>query len=161
MNDIQVAAIFGRMPNNNRLDVLAEVMKQTTLPDKLKERVRGFIAGFKICAENRHDLMHSHSGGIFTSTSRNVRGILLTKYSKSGKKLVCTASLADLRKVADEIHGYARWGFWVAGEIRNFSVAREAGNEADFWRMLRDKPPQPTSLLWNVESDVLKPASPP
>jgi hypothetical protein len=162
MNEIQVAAIFGRIPNNIRQTVLAEVMEQTTLPDALKERVGHFINGFKACADNRHDVMHSHSGGVFTSQSRNIRGILLTKYSKKGNKLVCAPSLVDLRKVADEIHEYASWGFHLTSDINFLWTARMNDNEEAFWQLpLRGKPPLPTALHWHLESDVLMPPSRP
>jgi hypothetical protein len=163
MNEIQVAAIFGRMPNNIRQTVLAEVMAQTTLPDVLKERVNHFTFGFKVCADNRHDVMHSHSGGVFTSQSRNVRGFLLTKYSKSGNKLVCPASLEDLRNVADEIYQYAMFGLSLTSDINLlFQVRMTDGDDERFWKFpLRDKPPPPTALRWNLESDVLKPPSQP
>ena len=162
MNDIQVAAIFDRLPNNNRQTVLEEVMAQTTLPEKLKERVDHFTLGFKTCADNRHAVMHSHSGGVFTSQSRNTRGILLSKYTKSGKKVVCPASLPELREVADDIHDYAIWGFRVAGEITSFAEALAADDEASFWRVpLKRKPRPPTALRWHSESEVLVPPSPP
>jgi len=162
MNDIQVAAIFGRMPNNIRQTVLAEVMSQTTLPEPLKERVKYFTLGFKTCAENRHDVMHSHSGGVFTSQSRNIRGILLTKHSKSGNRLVTAPSLSDLRNIADEIHEYASWGFQLTSDINFLWSARMANNEEAFWQLpSREKPQPPTALHWSLESDVLVPPSQP
>jgi hypothetical protein len=103
MNEIQVSSIFQRIPNNIRQTILSEMMAQTTLPAKLKERVNHFALGFKICAQNRHDVMHSHSGGTYTSRSRGERGILLSKFSRSGKELVCPASLSELRGVADDL----------------------------------------------------------
>src|ERR1700694_5794823 len=54
MNDFQVSALFYRIPNNTRLNVLSDLMNQTTLPEKLKDRVLHFCDGFKICAANRH-----------------------------------------------------------------------------------------------------------
>jgi hypothetical protein len=162
MNDIQVAAIFGRIPNNIRQTVLAEVMAQTTLPDKLKEQVNYFTLGFKTCADNRHDVMHSHSGGVFTSLSTNTRGILLSKYSKSGKKLVCPAPLEKLREVADDIHDYAIFGLGVAGEINNFKDCRDHDDEDSFWRVpLTRRPLPPTGLRWHSPKDILIEPSPP
>lgn len=161
MNEIQVAAIFQRMPNNIRQTVLAEVMAQTTLPDKLKERVNHFIGGFKVCAENRHDLMHSRPGGTFTSRSRGIRGLLFTKVSKAGKELSCAPSLTDLREVADDIHEYARFGGDVASEIRNFLACREGGDETPFWRVpLKSKPRKPAALRWQSPNTLIQPSPP-
>jgi hypothetical protein len=106
--------------------------------------------------------MHAHSGGVYTSLSRGDRGILLSKYSKSGNKLVCAASLAELRSVADQIHAYAIFGGRVVSEIRNFMVCRENGDEDAFWRvLLRDKPPLPTPLNWQSPKDLLIEPYPP
>jgi hypothetical protein len=130
MNEFQVSAIFDRMANNNRLDALGDLLNKTTLTEQIKERVRYFCSGFKICAENRHAIMHSHSGGIYTNYSRNERGILLSKYTRSGNKLVCAASLRQLRAVADDIHTFAMFGGNVISDIRIFLICRENGDEA-------------------------------
>src|SRR5437764_2608998 len=135
MNEYQIAAIFERMPNNHRLSALAQMLGKTTLPEVLKERVSHFCNGFRICAENRHAIMHSHSGRMYTSYSRNERGILLTKYSRSGNKLICAASLAELRRVADQAHEYAVFGMHVATEIRIFRLHLERGEEDEFSRV--------------------------
>lgn len=161
MNEIQVSAIFERMPNNIRQTVLSEVMAQTTLPIELKERVKYFIDGFRICADNRHDLMHSRPGGTFTSYSRNIRGLLFTKYSRSGRELVCAPSLEDLRGVAADTHDYAMYGGEVAGEIRKLILCRERGDEESFWRVpLKGKPRGPAALRWHSPNALIQPSPP-
>jgi hypothetical protein len=161
-NEVQTSALFHRPPNNNRQDALIEIMNQTTLPDKLKERVRYFCAGFKTCASNRHDLMHSRSGGIYTDHSKNERGLLFSKYSKAGQTLVCPVSLTMLRQIADEIHDYSTFGSAVISDIRTFLAYREQNDEDAFWQMpLRDRPPPPSQMSWRAEKDVLGNPSPP
>jgi hypothetical protein len=156
LNEIQVAAIFQRIPNNVRQDILFQTMAQTTLPDPLKELVQHFGLGFKACAANRHAVMHSRSGGVFTSQGRGIRGILLTKYSKAGNKLVCPAGLTELREVADGMHIFMTFGSRITGDIRNFIVCRLNGREEEFWRIpLPDKPPLPTEMKWRPESEIL------
>jgi hypothetical protein len=162
MNDIQVAAIFQRIPNNIRQTVLSEVMAQTTLPDQLKDRVKYFTDGFKICAENRHDLMHSHSGGVFTSKSKGTRGLLFSKHSRAGNEFVCAPDLQELRTVADEIHDYMNFGFHVSGDIKHWADCRDHDDEESFWRVpLKDKPRAPTALRWHSPESVLIQPSPP
>lgn len=162
MNDAQVAAIFQRIRNNTRQTVLSEVMAQTTLPDKLKERVSYFSDGYKVCAENRNDLMHSRSGGVFTSASKDSRGILFKKTTNAGKEIVCAPSLTDLRCIADEIHDYMNFGFHVTGEINDWAAALARGEQESFWRAaLKDKPRAPTALRWQSPENVLMPPSPP
>ena len=161
MNEYQVAAIFERLPNNHRIDAIRQMLRESTLPDVLKDRVLYFCRCFDICADNRHAIMHSHSGGIFTSYSRNARGIRLSKYSKSGIRLVCAASLADLRSVADDINCIANFGGNICSNIRIFLICRDRDDEAAFWRIpLRDKPPLPTKLNWVPEADLVRPPQP-
>src|SRR6476659_319728 len=62
MNEYQVAAIFERLPNNHRIDAIRQMLRESTLPDVLKDRVLYFCRCFDICADNRHAIMHSHSG---------------------------------------------------------------------------------------------------
>lgn len=161
-NEAQASALFQRLPNNHRLAIIAELIVKTTLPEKLKERVDHFCKGFEICASNRHAVMHSHSEGTFTSVSRNVRGILLSKFSKAGNKFVCPASLEELRIIADEIYSYSMFGGEVVSEIRNFLLCRQYGKEDVFWKVpLRDKPAPPTNMNWSAPESVLIEQPPP
>jgi hypothetical protein len=156
LNEIQASAIFQRIPNNVRQDILFQMMAQTTLPDQLKEQVQYFGLGFKTCAANRHAIMHSHSAGVFTSQTRGTCGFLLQKYSKAGNKLVCPASLADLRKAADDTHNFVIYGARIVSDIRCLLAFRDNGDEASFWSAsLRHKPSRPTELIWLPEKEVL------
>src|SRR3954468_13469385 len=162
LNDFQAAAIFNRLPNNHRKDVLLELMAKSILPQKLRDRIRYFAKGFTTCSGNRHDIMHSHSGGVYTSQSRGERGILLSKYTKQGAKRVCPASLENLKITADEIHQYAIFGSVISTEIKSFLAFREKNDGAAFWQIpLRDKPPPPTPLSWHSPKDVLIDPAPP
>jgi hypothetical protein len=162
LNEIQASAIFQRIPNNVRQDILFQMMAQTTLPDELKEQVQYFGLGFKTCAANRHAIMHSHSAGVFTSQSRGTHGFLLQKFSKAGNKLVCPASLADLRKAADDTHNFVMFGASVVSDIRSFLACRDNGDEASFRSAsLRNKPSLPTELSWLPEKKVLAASPPP
>jgi hypothetical protein len=156
LNEIQASAIFQRIPNNVRQDILFQMMAQTTLPDVVKDQVQYFGLGFKSCAANRHAIMHSHSAGVFTSQSRGTRGFLLQKYSKAGNKLVCPATLADLRKAADDTHNYVGFGAWIVSDIRTLLSLRDNDDEASFRSIsLRHRPLPPTELIWLPEKDVL------
>jgi hypothetical protein len=155
MHQYQVSAIFERLPNNHRIGVMREVLSKSTLPDILKDRVLHFGRCFEICADNRHAIMHSHSGGVYTSYSRNESGILLSKYSRAGNRLVCAASLSELRGVADTMHDVALFGSVVVTDIKIFLMHRRRDDEAAFWRFpLRDKPPLPAELNWIPEADL-------
>lgn len=149
MNEFQAAALFHRLPNNHRKDVLYDLMAKTTLPTELKKLVQYFAAGFGACADNRHDIMHSASGGRHISTSKGTSGILLSKYTKAGNKLQCYATVELLRSIADEIHAYAVFGSKIAGAVSDFRSAQDHGRVDDFLRTPSPKkPPPPARMNW-------------
>lgn len=162
LNDHQIAALFQRIPNNIRLMMIYELMAKTKLPEKIKDRVDYFCTGFKVCAENRHALMHSRIGGLFTSVSQQTRGIMFTKATRAGAEVVCPATLQELRTVADDIHAYSQYGSDVVSDVTNYKTCLMLGNLDEFWRVpLRDKPPSPTGMSWRSESDFqAKPLQP-
>jgi hypothetical protein len=142
MNEYQVAAIFDRLAQNSRLDAFKQILGKTTLPEILNDRLLHFCNGYDICTSNRNSIMHSHSGGVYTSITRNTRGILLSKYSRSGNKIVRPASLEDLRRVVDECHEFSLYGMIVTTNVRTFRELQVRGEEDEFGRVpLRDKPP--------------------
>lgn len=157
MTTAQVAVLFERLPNNARQDILAEMLNQSDLADPLKEAVRHFSSGFRICAENRSAIMHSHSGGMVIHRERGIAGILFSKLTKSGKKQVCPATIEELRAVADSMHEYGLFAAWLISDVNSFWAFRRRGEEESFWRFpLRDKPPLPAELNWRAEADFLK-----
>lgn len=142
-------AIFHRIPNNVRQDVLGSLMASGTLPETLKDLVRHFSSAFKICAENRHALMHSHSGGTHYSVEQGRSGILLRRYTRSGKTEVSKATLIELRKVADDIEAYVLFGAAIASEITiHFRLIELGKPTREKPPPLCDKPPLPTAMNW-------------
>jgi hypothetical protein len=54
--------IYTRLPkitNEMRLELIRGAIEFSTHPEPIKDDVRHFLAGFKICADNRNILMHS------------------------------------------------------------------------------------------------------
>ncbi|HZK90468.1 MAG TPA: hypothetical protein VFC56_10010 [Stellaceae bacterium] len=156
LNDFQALAIFERMSNAGRLDSLKDILKKTTISKPLKERVLHFCSAFDICAENRHGIMHSHSGGIYTRANIEERGILITKYTRKGNKLVCAISLQELRNIADSMNCYASYGALLSSDIGIFKRLQARGKSADFERMpLPGIPPLPDALNWKSPKEIL------
>jgi len=142
-------AIFHRIPNNVRQDVLSNLMASGPLPDVLKDLVRHFASAFKICAENRHALMHSQSGGTHHNYEEERSGILLRRFTRSGKTEVSKATLKELRKVADDIEAYVLFGAAIASEIAIHFRLIELGKPTHKKPPpLCDKPPLPTAMNW-------------
>lgn len=152
MTPDQVNALFQRIPNNHRSNMMLELLDKSKLPTNLKELVRYFVKGFETCAENRSGLMHSHSAGIVSGMSSGHYGFVFTKNSKAGNRLVCTPTLTDLRQVADSMHDYAVFAGMVGNAIHDARLTAKAADSTWLPPSL-DKPAPPPSLHWQSEKD--------
>ena len=81
MTEAQAAAIFQRLSNDQRQDTLSELLAASRLPISLKDGVVHFSKAFKTCAENRHAVMHSRSGGILSKNKLLSPVLILEKTS--------------------------------------------------------------------------------
>lgn len=156
MTEAQVSTIFDRIPNNTRQEIVKAMMTQSNLPEPALDAVRHFLTGFKQCADNRHDLMHSRHGGRFVRGDS--RGMVLHKYYKSGEEAECPVTVQDLRNIADEIESYMIFGMMLASGIQNFMIRRTRATGQSFaLSPLYGKPPPPSRLNWN---SVQRPQAP-
>jgi hypothetical protein len=144
LNASQVAALFERLPNNHRQDVLSELMAQLSLPPGLKADISYFATGFKTCLENRNAIMHAHLGGSVIGAGPK-EGIALHKFTKSGKRQTCFPSLTELRAIAESMRGYAVFGVWLTAII---SAARHPEIGAPQPEPSLGRPPPPPELSW-------------
>jgi hypothetical protein len=163
-NDMQVAAIFHRLNNNQRFDVVSELLAKTTIPSEVKAKVEHFLAGLGICTENRNFIMHSFSGGMFTDQQAGTRGVVLEKYSKPGNKQACYLVSDDLRKIADDIHRYSLFGSVVVTDLTNYATHLQSGHPENFRLLpatLHGTPPLPEKLSWKTPADPTTHGIPP
>lgn len=160
LNREQVTALFQRLPNNIRENVMLELLEKTKLPANLKELVSYFAAGFKICAENRHGVMHSSSGGIIRSVNSGHDGFVFTKYSKAGNVMVCTPDLAELRTIAEAMNKFMLFGAMLSGALNSAQICGFPVDSTWLPPSL-DKPPPPTPLSWRSQSDFQASLLPP
>jgi hypothetical protein len=153
LNDIQISAIFQRVTNDIRLNILTDIMAKTALPDELKEAIKHFMSWFSVCVENRNGLMHSRSGGMVLS--QNDVGFLFTKFSRSGNRLVCSPSLIELRAVADSMHEFMLYASRLIGDVKHFQMTLGADKSRVFSLSpsSQKKPPLPAGLRWQHEAD--------
>ena len=160
----QVLVLFHRLANNIRENVMLELLEKAEIPNNLKELVHQFAKGFKICADNRHGLMHSYSGGTVTSYERDHHGFVFTRFSRSGQELVCTPTLAELRAAADDMNQWTMFCAFLGSAIHSAKVTRLAPNSTWLPPSL-DKYPLPALLNWRSQSDfqaeILPPGSSP
>jgi hypothetical protein len=91
MSYAQLNAFFHRIPNDKRRDALEELRDDAKLPDALTTAITRFLDYFEVCADNRHSVMHAFASGEYIDANICDRGLLLSKYSKSGKRLYCQA----------------------------------------------------------------------
>jgi hypothetical protein len=161
MNEFQAAAIFHRIPNNIRLNVLEELPAKSELDTALRADVGYFMRGFSTCADNRNDIMHSFSGGTYTgSATTGQYGMVLSKFSKAGNKLEWYATTEALQRVADDTYAFMLYGAKVIGEIGVYqSILREPEETRRKWRgPSPDKPPLPARMNWHFLGDSIMPS---
>lgn len=154
MSREQVSALFQRIPNNTRRDLLSDLLAKASLPENLKGEIRYFSSAFLICADNRHALMHSHSGGVVSSYKTDHYGFVFTKYSRSGKTYVCTPTLRELKGISDTMHCYTLFGGWICSDIVRAKARIKRGETGEFLLSPSlDRPPLPTPLKWRSEEE--------
>ncbi|PBB71852.1 hypothetical protein CK227_29935 [Mesorhizobium sp. WSM4308] len=163
MSAFQVEALFQRLQNDGRLRIFDQLYKpRTDMPDLYKDFMAHFAKGYDVCTGNRNNIMHSSFNGRFTSQSRDVGGIVLAKYNKSGQQILCPVTLEELRRVADEIHDYSMFGFSLASDTETSLKMAAAGNPHAFVpRPSLDKPAVPQALVWSPLPDFQSPQPPP
>jgi hypothetical protein len=150
MKPRHLSALFYRIQNDIRMKALTELLRDADLTPELREHVSYFLSCYETCAGNRNDLMHSLVGGKYSDIGRNEAGVILTKYSRAGNLLYCTARLSDLRRVADEMFDLANFAYGTATWIRMMRAYRSKGKEDEFRQLiLPQKPAEPTSLDWH------------
>jgi hypothetical protein len=149
MRPEHLSSLFHRIPNNVRRDVLAELVSRTDLTKELKAQIKYFLECFAVCADNRNDIMHASAGGEYSDARVGERGLILSKHSKSGNQLICSARLKDLRKVADDIHEVMLFAHGTAMNVRMFWDHEAKRKTAQFQRLLLVKrPDKPAPLQW-------------
>jgi hypothetical protein len=98
--------IFQKTPTNVRLQVLDQLAARTVTDPEIRDHIKHFIKGYKLCADNRNVLMHSQL--LYGRESDEV--FPATKFSKAGKLASYELTLPDIRRVADEIFEWATYG---------------------------------------------------
>ena len=146
-----VAAVFHRLQNPARIAVFQELIPVSDLPEWLHAPLSDFADGFGDCAEQRHAIMHSYSTGHHTTVGKpGERGIVLLKYSKSGRRLVCAANQTKLRAIADDMDALGQHGAALDTYIKHIRTLRAAGH--DYSPVpptpLPDKPQLQAALDW-------------
>jgi hypothetical protein len=159
LSEAQVRAIFERLNNKARQDVLDQLLGARPIPPELKDLVRHFLDGFVICADNRHAIMHSHHGGLHLG-ERGTGGIVLRKISRSGVASIFFAHTKALREVADAIDRQSAFGCEVLMAVDRFNNSQKPGRSPFELSSLPEKLPLPDTLNWQPAPGIPASRSP-
>lgn len=150
-NEHQISAVFHRINNRTRLDILSDLLSKTTIPNETKEDVTYFAEAYSQCTDNRNFIMHSIAAG------QHSGGLVLQRRSRKGDALECRLTRGDLQRIADEIHAFMLWGAWVDSDVRSYSTHLARGKPDEYRgrspSTSREKPPLPASLNWQTPPD--------
>jgi hypothetical protein len=91
--------------------LLSAKMNSTYYPEEVREKLKRFVTGFKICADNRNLLMHSNINASLEEP------IMLHKANKGGRIVACRPSIQELRQVADDMNTYFIFGVMLANAV--------------------------------------------
>jgi hypothetical protein len=164
-------ALFAKTSNQMRLELMRGSIDFSTHPPAIKNDVRYFLEGFKICADNRNILMHSTVFYVFgpdddpcpvtALPGTQPQGMGFQKSPRGDPFQIKTyqLSLDEIRGVADCIKAFEDYGdrlFWHI--MKNYEPTRyqtfRLPDEAQF--ALPNRPPLPKPLI-PLPGDGLEP----
>jgi len=147
MSHEQAAILFPKIQNDVRIAMIEHALEWPEWPSSLKSDVLFFLKAFRICATNRHALMHSYALGI---TTLEPSRLVLVKPSRRGEELTSSVDLDELRGVADAMHSLIPFGSFAAATASAFWRRRATGEELNIepWPQAPERPPLPIELDW-------------
>lgn len=153
--------LFAKINNETRLELMHGAMNFSSHPESIKDDVRHFLAGFKICADNRNILMHSTVTYLFgpddnpcpaTSPPGNQpQGLAFQKAARGNPFQINTYQLTieEIRAQADALNLFEKYGdrlFWHI--LKNYEATRYLafGFPEDAQFALPSRPALPTKV---------------
>jgi hypothetical protein len=153
MTEVQTSLLFQRIQNNVRLEIFRNLSSpRNDMPIAFLDRLNHFGEGYRICVDNRNAVMHSHSSGSHYSVETGNSGLVLAKYTNSGKRMYCLATRDILRSVADSIDRFSLFGASLCTDLDILKSRQRRGDETYQPSPLSDKPELPAGLRWMTEA---------
>jgi hypothetical protein len=120
-----VSYLFEKVPTETRLVWLRGLadVREPRHP-QLADCIKAFATAYKACADNRNLIVHSRINAYFAPED----ALMLSKRGRShGRESHRDVSLEVIRRVADEIHSWSRFGSHVLAFLhRRRRAARQA-----------------------------------
>jgi hypothetical protein len=106
------AALFTRLDNQARIDLLKQCIEATDHSNEIKDALQHLFAGYAVCADNRNILMHAQTATVKFQRSPEKTQVLFFKPPKSTPLIANTysPSLPRLRGIADSMNAFASFG---------------------------------------------------
>ena len=145
-----VALLFEQLNNDRRIDLLKKMIAINISDPKFADHVTHFIAGFRVCTDNRNTIIHASVGALST----NQGTVAFKRARKSGQEAIYHFQLDTIRRVADEIHEWARFGHLTLHHALYLQRVEQKDQFPDGWTIvgpptLPEKPAVPEILKSN------------
>jgi hypothetical protein len=140
--------LFANISNNLRLEFFKNCVNDLEQDPQIKEQAMHFADGYDLCTENRNTLAHSMTLGSAQMEDGDL--LLFSKRTKSNPVRTNNLNLrlADIRRVADEIFAFHRYGHqlhvWLLVRTHGGSVRLPDGKA--FYAPSPEKPLLPSKL---------------
>lgn len=148
--------IYDVMAENSIREIANMAVKASNLPDAVKEREYTFTLHFGRCAQNRNSVAHSFLKRAEDGDAKEYAVLEKWVRKKFNKENLFSASLSELRQVADDMTTTFKFGrdmsyyVWLNHKdcFHNLAVATEKAFPAydGMPTALPDKPPEPFLL---------------
>jgi hypothetical protein len=145
------ARIMFKVTPEMRDKLMRESLATREWPPDVMDRCRHFVEAHKVCYENRNKLMHSNL------LAMSPDAIILARTTRDGGTVLANPSLAELQRVADDMHTYFAYGTWLSNMI-NWEILGLKPRAGDSWhRSWPDKPPLPIPLEYTSGPRPIRP----
>ncbi|NVO18020.1 MAG: hypothetical protein HXX10_28705 [Rhodoplanes sp.] len=115
--------LFNTLDNSSRSSLLRLCDNAGKFDSKLNTSITNFVEGFNVCCKNRNILMHAHVIGM---TDDEPFYMFMSKATKrSSKEKTYQPTVADIRKIADDMHRFYTLGLELYSYIKSANDAEK------------------------------------
>lgn len=163
--------LFEKSNNQERMRLVAEALPYSCHPEPIRDHVTHFLAGYRVCVDNRNILMHSVTAFVWldpdadrcpVSNPAQPDGVTFQKWPKSNplNLIIYTPRLEELRAVADSMKAFEQYGdrlYWHVLQTCEPAAFRDFRFPAEVQFPLPTKPKIPTVLVPSSRAPMEEP----